>query len=57
MEVGGHRKIGRPKLRLSDVVRKDTKEKRVKIEEAQDGENVEIENLMRRPQIGKRPKK
>ena len=57
MEVGGHRKIGRPKLRLSDVVRKDTKEKRVKIEEAQDGENVEIENLMRRPQIGKRPNK
>ena len=36
MEVGVHRKIGRPKLRWSDVIRKDTKEKQVKIEEAQD---------------------
>ena len=36
MVVGGHRKIGRPKLRWSDVIRKDMKEKRVKIEEAQD---------------------
>ena len=36
MEVGGHRKIGRPKVRWSDVIRKDMKEKRVKIEEAQD---------------------
>ena len=36
MEVGGHRKIGRPKLRWSDVTRKDMKEKGVKIEEAQD---------------------
>ena len=36
MEVGGHRKIGRPKLRWSDVIRKDMKEKQVKIEEAQD---------------------
>ena len=26
MEVGGHRKIGRPKLRWSDVIRKDMKE-------------------------------
>ena len=34
MEVGGHRKIGRPKLR-SDVIRKDMKEKGIKIE-AQD---------------------
>ncbi len=31
MEVGGPRKIGRPKLRWSDVIRKD-----MKIEEAQD---------------------
>ena len=23
MEMGGHRKIGRPKLRWSDVIRKD----------------------------------
>ena len=36
MEVSGHRKIGRPKLRWSDVIRKDMKEKQVKIEEAQD---------------------
>ena len=27
MEVGGHRKIGRPKLRWSDVIRKDTRKK------------------------------
>ena len=32
MEVGGHRKIGRPKLRWSDVIRKDMKEKQVRIE-------------------------
>ena len=35
MEVGGHRKIGRPELRWSDVIRKDTKYKQVNIEEAQ----------------------
>ena len=33
MEVGGHRKIGRPRLRWSDVIRKDMKEKGVKIED------------------------
>ena len=33
MEVGGERKIGRPKLRWSDVIRKGIKEKGVKIEE------------------------
>ena len=36
MEVDGHRKIGRPKPRWSDVIRRDMKEKGVKIEEAQD---------------------
>ena len=36
MGVGGHRKIGRPKLRWSDVIRKHMKEKGVKIEEVQD---------------------
>ena len=36
MEVGGHRKIGRAKLRWSDVIRKDMNEKQVKIEEAQE---------------------
>ena len=34
--VGLYRKIGRPKLSWSDVIRKNTKEKNVKIEEAQD---------------------
>ena len=29
MEVGGHRKIGRPQLRWSNVIRKYTKEKQV----------------------------
>ena len=36
MEVGGHRKIGRPKLRWGDVKRKYMKEKGVKIEGGQD---------------------
>ena len=36
MEVGGHRDIGRPKLRYNYVIRKDMKEKQVKIEETQD---------------------
>ena len=31
MEVGGHQKIGRPKLRWSHVIRIDKKEKGVKI--------------------------
>ena len=38
MEVGGYRKIGRPKLRWSDVIRKDMKEIGVKIEEHKTGE-------------------
>ena len=54
MEVGGHRKIGRPKLRWSDVIRKDTKEKQVKVEEAQ---NWKTWRLKTGPQIGKMPKK
>ena len=36
MEVGGHGKIGRPKLRWSDVIEKTYKEKGVQREEAQD---------------------
>ena len=36
MEVGGHRRIGRAKMRWSDVIRIDIKEKQVKREEAQD---------------------
>ena len=58
MDMGGDRKIGRPKLRWSDVITKDMKEKQVKIEEANTRpKNVEIENSMGRPQIGKRLKK
>ena len=33
LEVSGLRKIGRPKLRWNDVIKKDMKEKGVKIEE------------------------
>ena len=35
MELAGYRKIRRPKLMWSDVIRKYMKEKQVKIEEAQ----------------------
>ena len=57
MEVGGHRKIGRPKLRRSDVIRKYSKKKGAKIYGRSIRlENMEIENLMRRSQKGKRPK-
>ena len=42
MEVGGHRKIGRPKLRWSDVIRINMKEKQVKIEEAQDRRTLRL---------------
>ena len=43
MEVGGHRKVGRPKLRGSDVIRKHMKEKGVKIE-AQDRRTWRLKN-------------
>ena len=60
--MGGHRNIGTPQLRKSDVIRKDTKEKGEKIEDAQDRrtwilktrcadrnwENVEEENMHHR---------
>ena len=42
MEVGGHRKIGRPKLRWCDVIRKVMKKKGVKIE-AQDRRTLRSE--------------
>ena len=42
MEVGGHRKMGRPKLRWSDVIRKYMKEKGEKREEAQDGRTLRL---------------
>ena len=54
MEVGGHQKIGRLKLRWSDVIRRHDGET---TKDRRSPENVEIENSMRRPQIGKRPKK
>ena len=38
MDMGGHRKIGILNLRWSDVIREDTKEKGVKIEEDNTGE-------------------
>ena len=44
MEVGGHRQIGRPKLRRSDVIRKYMKEKVLGTERRTTRpENVEIE--------------
>ena len=43
IDVGGHQQIGRPKLRWSDVIRKDMKENRVKIEEAQDRRTWRLE--------------
>ena len=36
MEVGGHRKVGRPKFKWSDIKRKDVNQNGVQIEEAQD---------------------
>ena len=45
MKVGGHRNIGRPKLRWSDVIRKYTKEKQVKIKQAQDRRTWTFKNL------------
>ena len=53
VEVGGHRKIERPTLRRSDVTREDTKEKGVKIKEAQARRTLRLKT---RPQIGKRLK-
>ena len=38
MEVGGHRKIGRPTLGWSDAIRNDIKEIQVKIEKYKTGE-------------------
>ena len=35
-EVGGHRKIERPKLRWNDGIRKDMKEKQVKTGKSRD---------------------
>ena len=56
MEVSGHRQIGRPRLRWRDDIRKNMKEKIYK-HRRKEPENVDIENSMRRPQIGKTPRK
>ena len=47
--MSGHRRIGSPKLRWSNVIRNDMKEKTVKVElrRSTRPENVEIENSMR----------
>ena len=55
VEVGGHQKIGRPKLRWSDVIRKYTNEKRVK-KEAHDRITWRLKTRFAEPKIGKRPK-
>ena len=57
MKVGGHRKIGRQKLRWSYVIKKRPERERSKERRRTWPENVEIENSMRRPQILKRPTK
>ena len=54
-EVSGHRKIRRPKLRWSDVIRKYMKENGV--ERSTRTENLDNENFMCRPKIWKRLKK
>ena len=46
MEIGGHRKIGRPKLRWSDVIRKRHEEE-TKIEEHTWRTCMDIKNSMR----------
>ena len=57
MEVSGHRKIGRPKLRWSVVIRKDRRKKKGVERTSTRPENVENEHLICRSQIEKRPKK
>ena len=56
MEVHGYRTIGTPKLRCS-VIKKGHEGERSKDRRRIRPENVQIENSMRRAQIGKRPKK
>ena len=56
MGVGGLRKIGITKLRWGDGKRKYMREKGVKYGRSTRPETVEIENSMRQPQVGKRPK-
>ncbi len=48
-----HRKIGRPKLRWGDVIRRHEGESSRDRRSARP-ENVEIENLMCRPKTGRR---
>ena len=53
MEVSGHQKIGRPKLRWSDVMRQIHEGETSKDRRSTRTENNEIETSMGRPQIGK----
>ena len=53
--MDGHRKIGRPKLRWSDVIRRPEGETS-KDRRNTRPQNVEVENWTRRPHIGKRAK-
>ena len=54
MEWNGHRNVGREQRHFSTVIRTDLKEYR---ETKHTPDNVDNETSMRRPQIGKRPKK
>ena len=56
MEVDGHRNIGRPKLRWSDVIRKDMKKKGVQREEAQDRRTWRMKTRCAYPKTWKRTK-
>ena len=53
MEVGGQRKIGSPKLRWSDVIRKHMNDKVVKIEEAQGRRTWTLKTRCADPKWGK----
>ena len=54
MEVGGHRNIGRPKLKWSDGIRIKRNEEERSKERSTTPDNVDNDNSMRRPQVGKK---
>ena len=54
--MGGHRQIGKPKLRWSDVIRKDIKEKQLNIEEAQYRITWRVKTRCADPKYGKMSK-
>ena len=57
MEVDAHWKIRRPKLRWTDVIRKDMKEKRVEIEEAHDRRTWRLKTRCAEPNYENWPNK